>query len=60
MSFVGSINAETRKWLGNNGAAFDGRQVYVGCSGNFSVEVTYILRGPIYGLMPGWIIMSIR
>jgi len=38
MSFVGSINAETRKWLGNNGAAFDGRQVYVGCSGNFSVE----------------------
>jgi hypothetical protein len=38
MSFVGSINAETRKWLGNNGAAFDGRQVYVGCSGNFTVE----------------------
>ncbi len=21
MSFIGSINAETRKWLGNNGAA---------------------------------------
>jgi hypothetical protein len=38
MSFVGSINAETRKWLGNNGAAFNGRQVYVGCSGNFTVE----------------------
>jgi hypothetical protein len=38
MSFIGSINAETRKWLGNNGAAFDGRQVYVGCSGNFTVE----------------------
>ena len=38
MSFIGSINAETRKWLGNNGAAFNGRQVYVGCSGNFSVE----------------------
>jgi hypothetical protein len=38
MSFVGSINAETRKWLGNNGQAFDGREVYVGCSGNFSVE----------------------
>jgi len=38
VSFVGSINAETRKWLGNNGPAFDGRQVYVGCSGNFSVE----------------------
>ncbi|TSA09395.1 MAG: hypothetical protein D4R73_07055 [Deltaproteobacteria bacterium] len=38
MSFIGSINAETRKWLGNNGAAFDGRQVYVGCSGAFTVE----------------------
>ena len=38
MAFVGSINAETRKWLGNNGPAFDGRQVYVGCSGNFTVE----------------------
>ena len=38
MSFIGSINAETRKWLGNNGAAFEDRQVYVGCSGNFTVE----------------------
>ena len=38
MAFIGSINAETRKWLGNNGPAFDGRQVYVGCSGNFTVE----------------------
>ena len=38
MSFIGSVNAETRKWLGNNGPAFDGRQVYVGCSGAFTVE----------------------
>ncbi|MDI6852953.1 MAG: hypothetical protein QME75_05035 [Deltaproteobacteria bacterium] len=38
MSFIGSINAETRKWLGNNGQAFDGRQVWVGCSGAFTVE----------------------
>jgi hypothetical protein len=38
MSFIGSINAETRKWLGNNGPAFDGRQIYVGCSGAFTVE----------------------
>jgi hypothetical protein len=38
MGFIGSINAETRKWLGNNGQSFDGRKVYVGCSGNFSVE----------------------
>ena len=38
MSFIGSINAETRKWLGNKGHAFDGRKVYVGCSGAFTVE----------------------
>ncbi len=38
MGFIGSINAETRKWLGNNGQAFDGRQVWVGCSGAFTVE----------------------
>ena len=38
MAFIGSINAETRRWLGNNGPAFDGRQVYVGCSGAFTVE----------------------
>jgi len=38
MSFIGSINAETRRWLGNNGPVFDGRQVYVGCSGAFTVE----------------------
>jgi hypothetical protein len=38
MGFIGSISAETRKWLGNNGQAFDGRQVWVGCSGAFTVE----------------------
>src|SRR4030042_2852439 len=38
MAVLGSINAETRKLLGNNGPAFDGRQVYVGCSGAFTVE----------------------
>ena len=38
MGFVGSINAECRRWLGNQGHAFNGRKVYVGCSGNFSVE----------------------
>jgi hypothetical protein len=38
MSFIGSINAETRRWLGNNGPAFDGREVWVGCSGAFTVE----------------------
>jgi hypothetical protein len=38
MSFIGSINAETRKWLGNNGPAFDSREIWVGCSGAFTVE----------------------
>ncbi len=52
MSFIGSINAETRKWLGNNGAAFNGRQVYVGCSGNFTVEqilARYAPKARIWG-----------
>ncbi|MCG2773552.1 MAG: hypothetical protein L6277_15890 [Desulfobacterales bacterium] len=38
MGFIGSISAECRRWLGNNGPAFDGRQVFVGCSGSFTVE----------------------
>ena len=38
MGFIGAINAECRKWLGNQGPAFDGRQVWVGCSGAFTVE----------------------
>lgn len=38
MGFIGSINAETRRWLGNNGHAFDGREVWVGCSGAYTVE----------------------
>jgi hypothetical protein len=52
MSFIGSINAETRKWLGNNGPAFDGRQVYVGCSGNFTVEqllTRYAPKAQVFG-----------
>ena len=38
MSFIGSISAECRRWLGNQGPAFDGRQIYIGCSGAFTVE----------------------
>ena len=52
MSFIGSVNAETRKWLGNNGPAFDGRQVYVGCSGAFTVEqllTRYAPKAKIWG-----------
>lgn len=46
MSFIGSINAETRKWLGNNGKVLDGRLIYVGCSGNFTVEQILTLYAP--------------
>ena len=46
MSFIGSINAETRRWLGNQGPAFDGRQVYVGCSGAFTVELILSKASP--------------
>jgi hypothetical protein len=52
MSFIGSINAETRRWLGNNGQAFDGREVWVGCSGAFTVEQIlsrYALKAKIRG-----------
>lgn len=28
--------------------------------GQWMVEVTHILRGPVYGLADGWVIMSIR
>lgn len=27
---------------------------------SYTVVVTYILRGPIYGLIDGWVIMSFR
>ena len=50
MSFIGSINAETRKWLGNNGAAFEGREVWVGCSGNFTVEQVLSRYAPKAGI----------
>ena len=45
--------------------AFSGEQmkagsplVYTGAS--IGVKVTHVLRGPIYGLMDGWVIMSFR
>jgi len=52
MGFVGSINAECRRWLGNQGHAFNGREVYVGCSGAFTVEQIlsrYAPRARIWG-----------
>ncbi|MBN1106915.1 MAG: hypothetical protein JXL84_26165 [Deltaproteobacteria bacterium] len=39
MAFVGAINAEVRKWLGNIARTFfTGRRMLIGCSGNFTVE----------------------
>lgn len=36
--FVGAINSEVRQFLGNVANVFDGQQVVVGCSGNFTLE----------------------
>lgn len=36
--FVGAINEDVRKYLAHNAAAFEGRPVVVGCSGNFTLE----------------------
>lgn len=38
MSFIGAINAEVRRWLGNVSEHFNDRFVVIGCSGNFTVE----------------------
>ena len=36
--FVGAIEAEFRRWFSLNSPAFAGRTLFVGCSGNFTVE----------------------
>lgn len=36
--FTGAINATVRQFLGNVSDAFDGQQVVIGCSGNFTLE----------------------
>ncbi len=36
--FVGAINSTVRQFLGNVAHVFDGQQVVVGCSGNFTLE----------------------
>jgi hypothetical protein len=39
MAFIGAVNHEVRTWLGNvAGELFTGREVVVGCSGNFTIE----------------------
>jgi hypothetical protein len=36
--FVGAIEAEFRRWFETNLEAFRGRTLFVGCSGNFTIE----------------------
>lgn len=44
--FVGAIEAEFRRWLDLNKEAFRGRNLYLGCSGNFTIEQ---ILGPVAG-----------
>lgn len=36
--FIGAIDDEFRRWLGTNAEQFKGRRIFVGCSGNFTIE----------------------
>ncbi|WP_180542185.1 putative antirestriction adenine methyltransferase [Nevskia soli] len=36
--FIGAIDSEFRQWLDLNKEAFRGRTLFVGCSGNFTIE----------------------
>ena len=38
MSFIGAINEKCRKFFATHAGLLDNRDVYVGCSGNFSLE----------------------
>ncbi len=46
--FVGAIEAEFRRWFALNQERFRGRTLYVGCSGNFTIEQ---LLGEVAGAM---------
>lgn len=38
MSFIGAINDKCRKFFATHAKLLEGRDVYNGCSGNFSLE----------------------
>jgi hypothetical protein len=38
MGFIGAINQQLRKFFGTHAKILEGRKIYVGCSGNFSIE----------------------
>jgi hypothetical protein len=51
--FVGSINADLRSILAQLAPAWPGLPVYVGCSGNFTVERILAAHG-LSDFQPGW------
>jgi len=38
--FIGAIKAEIRRFLATHGKMFNDRDIYIGCSGNFTIEQT--------------------
>ena len=38
MGFIGSINDKLRKFFSTHAGLLEGRDIYIGCSGNFTVE----------------------
>lgn len=46
MSFIGSINDKLRKFFHTHSRVLDGRDCYIGCSGNFTIEQIISRRCP--------------
>ncbi len=46
MPFIGSINEKLRKFFATHAKLLDGRDCYIGCSGNFSIEQILTRRAP--------------
>lgn len=46
MPFIGSISAELRQFFFTHAHLLDGRDCYIGCSGNFSIEQILTRRAP--------------
>ncbi len=46
MPFIGSINAKLRQFFATHAKLLDGRDCYIGCSGNFSIEQILTRHAP--------------
>lgn len=44
--FIGAINQKLRQFFWEHAPALDGREIYIGCSGNFTVEQIITRRAP--------------